>query len=105
MRNLVLAILTTAACATSPSADPCDAYAIELGSGATPTFRVGDTRTIVVTDLESGAATAPIVTELAMPTSGIVSIDRTALRARAAGDTVVEVEVGRCREALPVHVE
>jgi hypothetical protein len=103
MRTAISFLIMLAACTTEPSADPCDAYAIELTGGGS-TFRVGDTKTVIATDLETGAALPPTLTDLAAPNVGVVSIDRASVLAQAAGVTAVEVSVGRCREAVVVQV-
>jgi hypothetical protein len=90
-----------AACAASPAADPCDGYAIELDAS----LRVGDVRTIVVTDLETGAPVDATVSDLATPNAGVVRLDRASVTAQTQGATALEVAVGRCREALPVRVD
>jgi len=99
----LLAIL--AACATEPSVDPCSAYAISVGDDDGSALHVGDTRSVIVTDLDTGEAATPTVTDLATPDGGIVSIDRSSLVARASGVTTLAVEVGACHDAVLVRVE
>lgn len=104
MRTIAIAILTLAtACTTGPAPDPCDHYSIELAGS--PGMRVGDTRAITVTDFDTATPPSFVAKDLEMPSTGIVMVGETNVVAVSQGNTMLEVAVGACRAALPIHVD